>query len=99
MDIAVTRGWDLVYTDYKHKSINLVTDKQIQQLVKLQGWKPYGYVVRRLMIYELLWTVMIEKKHKSFVIQAQWFSSSFSGMTKTSLSFRLEHFLTLNTLL
>ena len=35
---------------------------------------------------------MIEKKQKSFVIQAQWFSSAFSGMTKTSLSFRLEHF-------
>ena len=42
MDIAVTRGGYLVYTDYKHKSINIVTDEQIQQLVKLQGWKPYG---------------------------------------------------------
>ncbi|XP_078327882.1 uncharacterized protein LOC144623352 [Crassostrea virginica] len=42
MDIAVTRGGNLVYTDYKDKSINIVTDEQIQQLVKLQGWKPYG---------------------------------------------------------
>ncbi|XP_078330535.1 uncharacterized protein LOC144624549 [Crassostrea virginica] len=41
-DIAVTRGGNLVYTDYKDKSINIVTDEQIQQLVKLQGWKPYG---------------------------------------------------------
>ena len=41
MDIAVKRGGNLVYTDYKDKSINLVTDKQIHQLVKLQGWKPY----------------------------------------------------------
>ena len=42
MDIAVTRGGNPVYTDYKDNSINLVTDEQVQQLVKLQGWKPYG---------------------------------------------------------
>ena len=42
MDIAVTRGGNLVYTDYKDKSINIVTGEQIQQLVKLQGWRPYG---------------------------------------------------------
>nr|XP_022309120.1 E3 ubiquitin-protein ligase TRIM71-like [Crassostrea virginica] len=41
-DIAVTRGGNLVYTDYKDKSINIVTDEQIQQLVRLQGWRPYG---------------------------------------------------------
>ena len=45
MDIAVTRGGNLVYTDYKDKSINLVTDKQIHQLVKLQGWKSLWYML------------------------------------------------------
>ena len=38
----MTRDGNLVYTDYSDNSINLVTDGQIQPLVKLQGWKPYG---------------------------------------------------------
>ena len=42
MDIAVTRNRHLLYTDYEDKSINLVIDEQIQQLIKLQGWRPYG---------------------------------------------------------
>uniref|UniRef100_A0A8B8B6T1 Uncharacterized protein LOC111107946 n=1 Tax=Crassostrea virginica TaxID=6565 RepID=A0A8B8B6T1_CRAVI len=41
-DIAVTRSGDLVYTDYRDRSINLVSGTQIQTLIKLRGWKPYG---------------------------------------------------------
>ena len=41
-DIEVTRDGHLAYTDYSDNSINLVTDGQIQPLVKLQGWTPYG---------------------------------------------------------
>ncbi|XP_078331230.1 uncharacterized protein LOC144625055 [Crassostrea virginica] len=39
-DIAVTRSGDLVYTDYR--SINLVSGTQIQTLITLRGWRPYG---------------------------------------------------------
>ena len=38
----MTRDGNLVYTDYRDNTINLVTDGQIQPLVKLQEWKPYG---------------------------------------------------------
>lgn len=41
-DKEVTRDGNLVYTYYKDNSINLVSDGQIQPLLKLQGWKPYG---------------------------------------------------------
>ncbi|XP_078310800.1 uncharacterized protein LOC111132646 [Crassostrea virginica] len=41
-DIAVTRSGGLLYTDYRDSSINLVSGKQIQTLIKLQGWNPRG---------------------------------------------------------
>ncbi|XP_048751042.2 uncharacterized protein LOC125662748 [Ostrea edulis] len=40
LDVAVTRDVDLLYTDYKNKTINLVKNKQIQTVITLQGWKP-----------------------------------------------------------
>ncbi|XP_056007594.1 E3 ubiquitin-protein ligase TRIM36-like [Ostrea edulis] len=39
-DIAVTRDGDLVYTDYRDKTINLIKNKQIQTVITLQGWIP-----------------------------------------------------------
>ncbi|XP_078341480.1 uncharacterized protein LOC144627701 [Crassostrea virginica] len=39
-DIAVTQNQDLVYTDSKDRSINIVKDTQIQSLIRLRGWKP-----------------------------------------------------------
>ncbi|XP_078331500.1 uncharacterized protein LOC111130424 [Crassostrea virginica] len=39
-DIAVTRSGDLMYTDNKDRSINLVSGTQIQTLIKLPGWTP-----------------------------------------------------------
>ncbi|XP_056002630.1 uncharacterized protein LOC125661996 [Ostrea edulis] len=39
-DIAVTRDGDLVYTDYDNKTVNLVKNKEIQNLITLQGWVP-----------------------------------------------------------
>ncbi|XP_056007593.1 uncharacterized protein LOC130050835 [Ostrea edulis] len=39
-DIAVTRDGDLVYTDYRDKTINLIKNKQIQIVITLQGWRP-----------------------------------------------------------
>ncbi|XP_078330993.1 uncharacterized protein LOC111112792 [Crassostrea virginica] len=38
-DIAVTQSGDLVYADYRNRSINLVRGTQIQTLITLRGWK------------------------------------------------------------
>nr|XP_022333218.1 uncharacterized protein LOC111130433 [Crassostrea virginica] len=39
-DIAVTRSGDLVYSDDRDRSINLVSGTQIQTLITLRGWRP-----------------------------------------------------------
>ena len=41
-DITVNRSGGLLYTDYKDSSINLVSGTQIQKLITLRGWIPYG---------------------------------------------------------
>ncbi|XP_062572755.1 uncharacterized protein LOC134234718 [Saccostrea cucullata] len=40
-DIAVTRSGDLVYTDPVTRIVNIVKDEQIQEVITLQGWRPY----------------------------------------------------------
>ncbi|XP_061171064.1 uncharacterized protein LOC133180605 [Saccostrea echinata] len=39
-DIAVTKSGDLIYTDYKRRSINIVNKRDISELIRLEGWKP-----------------------------------------------------------
>lgn len=39
-DIEVTRSGDLVYVDYSDLSINIVRNSQINEVIKLQGWRP-----------------------------------------------------------
>nr|XP_022308177.1 tripartite motif-containing protein 3-like [Crassostrea virginica] len=41
-DIALTRSGGLVYANPDDRSINLVSDTQIQTLITLQGWRPRG---------------------------------------------------------
>ncbi|XP_062609559.1 uncharacterized protein LOC134271361 [Saccostrea cucullata] len=40
-DIAVTRSGDLVYTDPGTRTVNIEKNDQIQEVIRLQGWKPY----------------------------------------------------------
>lgn len=41
-DITVSSNGDLFYTDYDDKSVNIVRNMQIQEVVRLQGLKPRG---------------------------------------------------------
>jgi hypothetical protein len=41
-DIAVTRDGDLVYTDHRDRTVNLVKNNQTRTVITLQGWVPYN---------------------------------------------------------
>nr|XP_034309657.1 tripartite motif-containing protein 3 isoform X2 [Crassostrea gigas]XP_034309661.1 tripartite motif-containing protein 3 isoform X2 [Crassostrea gigas]XP_034309662.1 tripartite motif-containing protein 3 isoform X2 [Crassostrea gigas] len=41
-DIAVTGNGDLVYSDEKNRTVNIVKNKEIETVITLQGWKPRG---------------------------------------------------------
>ncbi|XP_062619678.1 E3 ubiquitin-protein ligase TRIM36-like [Saccostrea cucullata] len=41
LDIAVTMSGDLVYSDYDTKTVNIVKNKQIQEVIRLQRWIPW----------------------------------------------------------
>ena len=38
----MTKTRDLMYADYKDRSINLVFGTEIKTLIRLRGWKPLG---------------------------------------------------------
>ncbi|XP_062598209.1 uncharacterized protein LOC134259624 [Saccostrea cucullata] len=41
-DIAVTHSGDLVYTDYRDGSVNIVNNGGIKEMIRLQYWRPHG---------------------------------------------------------
>ncbi|XP_056002506.1 tripartite motif-containing protein 2-like [Ostrea edulis] len=74
MGLAVTRNGDLVYTDPSNEIVNLVKNKQIQTVVRLQSWTPL-YVCSTASD-DLLVTMVSHYEKQSKVVR-------YSGSTET----------------
>ena len=66
-DIAVTQSRDLVYTDPKDRSINIIQKTQIQPLIRLRGWIPLG--VCSTSSEDLLITMITDDRKQSKVMR------------------------------
>ncbi|XP_062609352.1 E3 ubiquitin-protein ligase TRIM71-like [Saccostrea cucullata] len=42
INIAVTRSGDLVYTDYNDRTVNIVKNEKIEEVIRLQNWIPWS---------------------------------------------------------
>ncbi|XP_056002474.1 E3 ubiquitin-protein ligase TRIM71-like [Ostrea edulis] len=72
-DIAVTSDGNLVYTDDDNKTVNLVKNKQVGTLIRLQGWRPL-YVCSSS-FDDLLVTMISDDRKQSKVVR-------YSGYTE-----------------
>ncbi|XP_061168963.1 tripartite motif-containing protein 55-like [Saccostrea echinata] len=41
-DIAVTKSGELVYIDFKDRTVNIVKNEKMEEVIRLQNWRPSG---------------------------------------------------------
>ncbi|XP_062616406.1 uncharacterized protein LOC134278093 [Saccostrea cucullata] len=41
-DIAVTKSGNLLYTDYNDRTVNIVKNEKIEEVIRIQNWRPWG---------------------------------------------------------
>ncbi|XP_061168869.1 uncharacterized protein LOC133178129 [Saccostrea echinata] len=41
-DISVTKNGDLVYNDYNYRTVNILKNEKIEEVIRLQNWRPRG---------------------------------------------------------
>ncbi|XP_061177480.1 uncharacterized protein LOC133186273 [Saccostrea echinata] len=75
-DIAVTRSGELVYTDTYARTVNIVKNEQIQELIRLQRWKPFNVCFSST--GDILVTMDNDKKEQSRVVR-------YSGSTEKKI--------------
>nr|XP_034305086.1 uncharacterized protein LOC105335752 [Crassostrea gigas]XP_034305087.1 uncharacterized protein LOC105335752 [Crassostrea gigas] len=73
IDIAVDRDGDLLYSEWETRTVNKVKNRQTEELIRLQGWRPYNLCVTST--GDLLLTMYIDDLTQSKVVR-------YSGSTE-----------------
>ncbi|XP_062601303.1 uncharacterized protein LOC134263022 [Saccostrea cucullata] len=84
-DIAVTNSGDLVYTNDITRTVNIVKNSQIQELIRLQEWIPYYVCVTSTA--DLLVTMLSNEKRSIVDKQSRVVRYSDSNIEKQSIQF------------
>uniref|UniRef100_K1QSJ3 Tripartite motif-containing protein 3 n=1 Tax=Magallana gigas TaxID=29159 RepID=K1QSJ3_MAGGI len=73
IDIAVDSDGDLLYSEWETRTVNKVKKRQTEELIRLQGWRPYNLCVTST--GDLLVTMYIDDETQSKVVR-------YSGSTE-----------------
>lgn len=91
--IVVAKNGNLVYTDYNDSTVNIVKCTNIQEEIRLQGWKPRSISSTLSGDLLVLMKAKTAKKQKLFDTRALEKKEAFNTMTKGNPSIPLVGYL------